>query len=134
MRLRKDRLGALGLFGTAPGALDVDDLTLAQGLAHVASIAIVQANHTSGRDDVLPALHAAVNSRAAVEMAKGVLAQVQTIDMQEAFNRLRDYAHQHQRRLADVAREVVGGRPTSNRLLDEIAELAAIPGRAAGQH
>ncbi len=126
MRLRQDRLGALGLFGATPGALGEDDLTLAQGLAHVASIAIVQANHSMGREDVLPALQAAVVSRAAVEMAKGVLAELQTIDMQEAFTRLRDYAQRHQQRLSDVARQVVAGAPGSTRLLHDIAEQAAV--------
>ena len=92
----------------------------------MASIAIVQANHGMGREDVLLALQAAVVSRAAVEMAKGVLAEVQTIDMQEAFTRLRDYAHRHHQRLSDVARQVVSGRPGSTRLFDDIAELAAV--------
>jgi len=134
MRLRRDRLGALGLFGTHPGTLGEDDLTLAQGLAHVASIAIVQANHRMGRDDVLPALQAAVVSRAALEMAKGVLAEVQTIDMQEAFTRLLDYAHRHHQRLSDVARRVVSGGPGSARLLDDIAELAATRVRSTTGH
>ncbi|MGI8591734.1 MAG: GAF domain-containing protein, partial [Nakamurella sp.] len=46
MRLRHARLGALGLFGIEPGTLGDDDLQLARGLAHVASIAIVQNNLT----------------------------------------------------------------------------------------
>lgn len=126
MLLRQDRLGALGLFGTTPGALGADDLTLAQGLAHVASIAIVQANAT-GRDEVLPALQAAVASRAAVETAKGVLAEVHHIDMPEAFTRLRDYAQAHDQRLADVARQVISGTPASRRLLDDLAGQVAVP-------
>lgn len=125
MRLRQDRLGALGLFGTMPGDLGEEDLILAQGLAHVASIAIVQANRAVDRDDVLPALQAAVVSRAVVEMAKGVLAEVHSIDMQEAFTRLRDYALRHEQRLSDVARHVVSAGPETSRLLRDIAELAA---------
>jgi hypothetical protein len=42
MRLRSTVLGALGLFGGRPGALNTADLTLAQGMADVASIALVQ--------------------------------------------------------------------------------------------
>ncbi len=113
MRLRQERLGALGLFGTTPGALNEGDLKLAQGLAHVASIAIVQAANAPQDGDVLTALQAAVASRSVVDMAKGVIAERQSVDTQEAFNRLRDYAHQHHQHLADVARDVVAGRTLS---------------------
>ena len=110
MRLRQERLGALGLFGATPGALNDGDLKLARGLAHVASIAIVQAANIPQDGDVLTALQAAVSSRSVVDMAKGVIAETHSIDTQEAFNRLRGYAHQHHQHLADVARDVVSGR------------------------
>jgi len=126
MRLRQDRLGALGLFGTTSGALGADDLTLAQGLAHVASIAIVQANRAADRDEVLPALQAAVASRAAVETAKGVLAEVHQIDMPDAFTRLRNYAQAHAERLSDVARQVISGTTASRQLIDDIAGRAEV--------
>lgn len=117
LRLRGQRLGALGLFGATVGALDDDDLTLAQGLAHVASIAIAQDSHLRDRASLLAGLQAAVSSRAILEVAKGVLAETHTLDMQEAFTRLRDYAHRHQQRLTEVAREVVAGKPDTRRLL-----------------
>ena len=110
MRLRQERLGALGLFGATPGALNDGDLKLAQGLAHVASIAIVQAANLPQEGDVLTALQAAVASRSVVDMAKGVIAETHSVDTQEAFNRLRNYAHRHHQHLADVARDVVSGR------------------------
>ena len=117
MRLRRHRLGALGLFGAATGALDGDDLTLAQGLAHVASIAIAQKGPLHDDANPVPALSAAVASRALVEVAKGVLAATYDVDMQEAFSRLREYAHRHHRRLTDVARDVVAGDPHIRRQL-----------------
>jgi AmiR/NasT family two-component response regulator len=82
---------------------------LAQGLAHVASLAIVQASRPPDRIDVLTALQVAVAGRAAVEMAKGVLAETHSVNTEEAFHRLRGYARQHHRHLADVARAVVSG-------------------------
>ena len=109
LRLRGDRLGVLGLFGSAPGSLNDPDLRLARGLAHVASLAIVQAGRPPDRVDVLTALRDAVTGRAAVETAKGVLRETQSITTDEAFDRLRGYAHQHHRHLADVARAVVTG-------------------------
>ena len=121
MRLRQRRLGALGLFGTAPGSLGADDLELAQGLAHVASIAIVHNSPNTARDVIAPALQAAVTSRAVVEMAKGMLAEVNAIGMQEAFELLRSYAQTHQARLTDVARRIV---------TREIPAAAVLAGRA----
>ena len=121
LRLRRYRLGALGLFGAATGALNDDDLTLAQGLAHVASIAIAQDSPLRDDADPVASLSVAVASRALVEVAKGVLAGTHDLDMQEAFTRLRDYAHKHRRRLTDVARDVVAGEPGIRRVL--LAEL-----------
>jgi transcriptional regulator with GAF, ATPase, and Fis domain len=109
LRLREEVLGALGLFGTSPGTLDADDLTLAQALAHVASIAIVQQDQTATRDSLLPNLQSAVASRGMLEMAKGVLAEAFAIDMDEAFARLRGLAHERGQRLSEVARRVVLG-------------------------
>ena len=109
MRLRDDRLGALGLFGTTPGTLNDEDLKLAQGLAHVAAIAIVHATNAPEKTGVLTALQSAVASRSVLEIAKGVIAETHSIDTQEAFTRLRDHAHQHHQHLDVVAREVVSG-------------------------
>ena len=112
MVLRGSRLGALGLFGGAVGSLNDADLALAGALAHVASIAIAQ--QTQARDDATlqRGLQSAVESRAVLEMAKGVLAEVGGLEMQDAFSRLRSYAHQSSRPLTEVAREVVSGDPT----------------------
>jgi transcriptional regulator with GAF, ATPase, and Fis domain len=117
LRLRRERLGALGLFGTSPGSLGSDDLNLAQALAHVASIAIVQNSRTADRSAVLPALQSAVASRAVVEIAKGVVAQAQAVDMQEAFVRLREYARHNHQHLTVVARQVVSRQLPATHLL-----------------
>lgn len=122
VRLRNARLGALGLFGTRPGSLGGDDLRLAQGLAHVAAIAITQSTPALDQGAVLGSLQSAVASRGVVEMAKGVLSETLTIDMAEAFSRLRGYAHQHRLRLTDVARSVVSrALPADQVMASEVA-------------
>ena len=113
MRLRGDTLGALGLFGATTGPLGEDDRALAQGLAHVASIAIIQSMSRPDRDAVLPALQAAINGRAVVETAKGVLSHINGITMDEAFTTIRGTARQQHRHLADIARDIVTNPPTS---------------------
>lgn len=108
MRLRRERLGAMGLFGTQPGDLRTEDLRLAQGLAHVASLSIVRSD-PDDRARTLLALQAAVASRSAVETAKGVLSEKLGVTMDEAFTRLRSYADREGRRLTEVARHIVTG-------------------------
>jgi len=121
MRLRDQVLGALGLFGTSTGELAEDDLTLAQALAHVASIAVVQHDRATNRSSLLPTLQSTVASRGLLEMAKGILAEVYQLSMAQAALLLRHYAHQHGRRLTDVASTVVAGDlPARQQLLTEL--------------
>ena len=118
MRLGLDRLGALGLFGVRPGVLGANDQHLAQGLAHVASIAIVQNNRSSDPGALAPALQSAVASKAVVELAKGMLTELHAVDMEDAFARMRGYADRHRERLTDVARQVVARSITVHQLAD----------------
>ena len=54
-------------------------------------------------------LQHALNSRIAIEQAKGMIAEHNRIDMDEAFSRLRAYARNHNRRLTEVAEALVAG-------------------------
>ena len=107
MRLRDTVLGALGLFGTTAGALTSEDLDLAQALAHVASVALVADRVSSDRTLVADQLQRALTSRVAVEQAKGLLAQLGGLDMDQAFAALRRYSRDRNERLSDVAGRVV---------------------------
>jgi hypothetical protein len=121
MRLRDEMLGALGLFGATPGALSDDDLSLARALAHVASLAIGQHGHIVGRGSLLPSLQAAVAGRGLLEMARGVVAEALSIDMDVALRRIRDNAHRREVRLADVARVLVStDQAARNALLGDL--------------
>jgi AmiR/NasT family two-component response regulator len=51
-------------------------------------------------------LSRALNSRIVIEQAKGVLAERSSLDMEQAFARLRGYARTNNLRLADVARDL----------------------------
>lgn len=103
MRLQDELLGALGLFGTIVGALNDDDLNLAQALAHVASVALVSGNATADRERLSQQLQTALNSRVFIEQAKGVLAEYSSVSMDEAFAMLRNYSRDHNLKLSDVA-------------------------------
>ena len=107
LRLRDTVLGALGLFGGQPGPLSPADLTLAQGMADVASIALVQERAATDRQAVNDQLQAALSSRVVLEQAKGVLSHTADVDMPTAFAMLRRYARDHNLRLSDLATAVV---------------------------
>jgi GAF domain-containing protein len=107
MRLRDDTVGALNLFHTTPGSFDPADTLVAQALADVATISLLQ-QRSAHRSTVLnEQLQTALNSRVLIEQAKGKLAERQNIDMERAFTALRGYARAHNRRLSDVARAFI---------------------------
>ncbi|WHM40654.1 GAF and ANTAR domain-containing protein [Streptomyces sp. BPTC-684] len=107
MRLRDDVVGALNLFRTVPGPFDPSATHIAQALADVATISLLQ-HRTTQRSTVLnEQLQTALNSRVLIEQAKGKLAERQGIDMEEAFTALRGYARAHNRRLSDLARAFI---------------------------
>jgi transcriptional regulator with GAF, ATPase, and Fis domain len=107
MRLNDQILGTLGLFGVAVGSLNDEDLSLAQALAHVASVALVTGNATADQDRLTQQLQIALDSRVLIEQAKGAIAQFSMVSMDEAFALLRDYARDHNEKLTEIARSVV---------------------------
>jgi transcriptional regulator with GAF, ATPase, and Fis domain len=109
MRLRTDVIGALNLFCTRPGALDEDTTRLAQALADVATIGLLQARAIRNREVLAEQLQTALNSRVVIEQAKGVIAERHQVDVDQSFTLLRSTARSSNRRLSDLARAIVDG-------------------------
>jgi transcriptional regulator with GAF, ATPase, and Fis domain len=109
MRLRTDVIGALNLFDMRIGALSADTIRLGQALADVATIGLLQARAISRRDTVAEQLPVALNSRVIIEQAKGVLAERRKLGMDQSFSLLRMTARSTNRRLSELARDVVEG-------------------------
>jgi GAF domain-containing protein len=112
MRLRTDIIGALNLFHTQSGALDEDTIRLAQALADVATIGLLQARAIRQRNTLAEQLQTALNSRVVIEQAKGVIAERRHVDMDQSFTLLRSTARTNNRRLSELARAVVDGSET----------------------
>ena len=110
LRLRGRILGALNLFRDEPGTLGPADVAAGQALADVATIALLQSSAIRQAHVVADQLQEALQSRVAIEQAKGMLAEQAGVGMSEAFARLRRHARDQRRRLADVAEDVVQGR------------------------
>jgi GAF domain-containing protein len=109
MRLRGNVIGALNLFRVDQGAMGDHDIAAAQALADIATITIVQHRAAAQARLLNDQLTEALNSRIVIEQAKGVLAERSSLDMAEAFSRLRTYARNNNLRLADVAADVISG-------------------------
>jgi GAF domain-containing protein len=112
MRLRGQIIGTLNLFSEAAGPLEPRDVALAQSLTDVATIAILQERGTRQLQDLSRQLQGALESRIAVEQAKGLIAQSLGVTMDAAFALLRNHARRTGQNLqvvssAVTARELV---------------------------
>ena len=103
MRLRDQVIGALNLFRAEPGPFDLAELRIGQALADVATIGLLHQQSVRRRETLAEQLQAALNSRVAIEQAKGKLAERLSIDVDQAFSMLRAHARSSNQRLTDVA-------------------------------
>ncbi len=124
LRLHGAVIGALDLFHIDPAQMRPADVDNAQALADVATIAVLQ--HRPWREAGLldQQLQQALNSRVAVEQAKGIVADRAGVSMELAFVTLRAHARDNDLRLVDVAAAVIDG----SLLLSELS----LPTAAAG--
>ncbi|MEC3995339.1 GAF and ANTAR domain-containing protein [Actinacidiphila sp. DG2A-62] len=109
LRLRGRVIGALALFQTDPDPLSNGDITLAQALADVATIAILQQRTLDHSQVERAQLQYALTSRIVVEQAKGILAERWHVSPDAAFAAFRAYARAHNLRLAQLARDIAAG-------------------------
>jgi GAF domain-containing protein len=109
MRLRGTVIGALNLFHVDPGDMRLADIEVAQALADVATIAILQHRAALEGQLVNEQLQMALNSRIVIEQAKGMAAERLGLNMEQAFATLRNHARNHNLLLVDVARSVITG-------------------------
>lgn len=107
MQRRARGVGALEVLVAGTAGLDDDDVALGQALADMAATGILNERRSRSSGALINQLQTALDSRVAIEQAKGVLAARHEIDINEAFTALRQYARSHNLRLLDVARTVV---------------------------
>ena len=109
LALRGTVIGALNLFQVEPGEMRKADVEAAQALADVATIAILQHRASLEAQVVNQQLQHALNSRIVIEQAKGMVAEREGLNMEQAFSALREHARNHNLRLVDVAEAVISG-------------------------
>ena len=119
-------LGTLGLFGTESGELNEADRLVAQTLAHIACVALLQ-EHAPTPSTVMPRLRSALASRVIIEQAKGLLREILDVSVGDAFTYMRSYARANGEHLTDVARRLMTDRHSRFALVAAIDEFATAP-------
>ena len=118
MRLRSEVIGALNLFSSNPEPLDGDDQLVAQALADVATIGILQERALNDARVVTTQLEAALDSRIVIEQAKGIVAERNRVGVDAAFTLLRGYARTHNHRLSQTAQQIIDGTLAASDLIE----------------
>ena len=107
LRLRAKVIGTLNLFGTQVGGLEPGAVKVAQALADVATIGLLQERAIHQGEILTEQLQHALTSRMSIEQAKGALARTHDIDIDHAFELLRSYARHHNLKLIDIAHTII---------------------------
>jgi hypothetical protein len=104
-------VGTLDVYATDPRAWLDSDVSALQAYAGVVGslLGAASAAHLKGR--LAEQLQQALDHRVLVEQAKGVLMAQHDIDAVIAFERLRAAARSTRRRVAEVAQQVLDGKP-----------------------
>lgn len=112
MRLRDSVIGSVNLFRDRTGELNRADAAAAKTLADIATISILQQRLVEEAVIAQGQLQRALDSRVVIEQAKGYIAQSHGLDMEQAFALIRRHARSTQKRLSDVAAEIISRRLT----------------------
>jgi GAF domain-containing protein len=100
-------LGALTVASPAPEGIDAADRELARRLAAPVATSLANGRAYQRVSRLAEQLEEALESRATIERAKGILMARGDEDADAAFDRLRRASQQHNRKLRDVAEAVV---------------------------
>jgi ANTAR domain/GAF domain len=127
------RAGVLGLYRGAPGPLSDRQLGDLLILADAATVMVLGSVHGNGdgEDQAGTALDGQAPDlalhRAEIDQATGMLTVQLDVSAGEAFARLRAYAYSQQRRLADVAGDIVARRVRLDRDRDRDPDQDGVP-------
>lgn len=109
MVAREETIGALNLYWfdshePTKAELDAAGLLAEMAAAYIANLVVL-----TNAERLNKQLHTALESRVVIEQAKGIIAEQTGLEPAAAFERLRSHARSTQRRLHQVAAEVVAG-------------------------
>jgi GAF domain-containing protein len=105
--VRGKGIGALNLYSKQPAAFSEDDEQLGMMFATQASVALANAQLYDSTYRMTQQLQEALTSRATIDQAKGILMRDHGVGAEEAFNILRTTSQKENRKLRELAQEMV---------------------------
>jgi hypothetical protein len=115
LRIGAIRVGSLGLYRDTPGPLSTLEFGDALILAETATVVLLDSQHPDGQAPAAGTGPAGqppdlARHRAEIDQATGMVSEQLGVALAEAFVRLRAYAYAQDRRLGEVARDIVARR------------------------
>ena len=107
MPVPQRQLGGLNIYARVPHAFDEESVTLARAFAEYAAVALLNASLLESREALARQLERAMASRAVIEQAKGIIMARTGCSAEEAFAVLARRSQNANRKLHDLAAEVV---------------------------
>jgi hypothetical protein len=103
----------LSLFGARPHSLDSGQMTLAELLTAVGGALMGNAAEYGDARRTALQLSAAVESRALVDQAKGMLMQALGCTAEDALDKMRQLSQEQNLRVTDIAQRIIDSRATA---------------------
>jgi GAF domain-containing protein len=100
-------IGVINIYREAPGSWSDEEVAAAEILAAMGAGYILNANQMQAQNSLAEQLHSAIESRDLIGQAKGILMARSRMDGDEAFDLLRRWSQDQNRKLRDIAEEVV---------------------------
>jgi GAF domain-containing protein len=101
-------IGALNNYSTVPGAFaSPESIRAGTDVAEVIAVAVVNADAHAQLFDQARNMRVAMESRAVIEQAKGVLMAQRHVDAEQAFEILREASQRYNRKLREIAAGIV---------------------------
>jgi GAF domain-containing protein len=99
-------IGALNNYATTPRAFDEDDVRLGEEVAAFVAIAVGNAEAAARATDDVLNMRRAMESRAVIEQAKGILMERFKVTSEQAFTVLTHASQRSNVKLRDIAEEL----------------------------
>ena len=105
--VQRAELGALNIYGTQPGCFDRRTAELAWAFAGYAAVAIANGHQHETAATLAGSMQRAMETRAVIEQAKGIIIAQEHCGPEHAFERLTKLSHETRRKLRDCATDLV---------------------------
>lgn len=102
-------LGSMGLYAVAQDAFDEDDVVVAAAAGQVCADTVAAAREIIDARELAEQLEEAMQSRAAIEQAKGILMAVRGVSQDQAFEIIRKSSQDQNIKVRAIAEQIVAG-------------------------